>query len=65
MLANCDVIVFFQFMVNLLPSGSQIMGAWFLKHTFPIKVTFCVTKTENRTKKSLTQFLYHFWAQFP
>ena len=65
MLANCDVIVFLQFMVNLLPSGNQIMGAWFLKHTFPITATFCVTKTENRTKKSLTQFLYYFWAQFP
>ena len=31
------------------------LGAESIKLTFSLKVTFCLTKNENRTKKSLTQ----------
>ena len=39
---------FFQFMAKAWPD------AWSVKPTFSFKVTFYLTKTENRTKKSLT-----------
>ena len=52
----------FQFMVNLELSESQIPDAQSLKLTFSsvkltfsLIVTFYLTKTENRTKKSVTQ----------
>ena len=45
---NCDIIAFFQFMVNLQPSGSRIPNAGSLA------IAFYLTKTENRTKKLLT-----------
>ena len=57
----CQKIVislsFFQFMVNSEQSRSRIAGAQFVKLTFSLIVTFYLTKTktENRTKKSLTQ----------
>ena len=44
----------FQFMANLEQSVSQILDAEFAKLMFSLIVTFYVTKTENRTKKSLT-----------
>ena len=50
---NCDIIVFFQFMCNLQPSGSLIPDAW------SIKLTFSLREPENKTKKSLTQLLYY------
>ena len=46
---------FFQFMANLEQSGSPIPVAQSVKLTFLLKVTFHLTKTENRAKKSLTQ----------
>ena len=57
---------FFQFMANLEPSRSQIPDAWSVKLTFSLTITFYLTKTENRTKKSLRQlshccFEYIFW----
>ena len=33
--------------------GSRIPDAQSIKLTFSLKITFCLTKTENRTKKSL------------
>ena len=44
---------FFQFIANLEQSGSKIPDVWSVKHTFSLKVTFYLTKTESRTKKSL------------
>ena len=44
---------FFQFMAKAWPDALSV------KPTFSFKVTFYLTKTENRTKKSLTQLLYH------
>ena len=57
---------FFQFMANLEPSRSQIPDAWSVKLTFSLTITFYLTKTGNRTKKSLRQlshcsFEYIFW----
>ena len=50
---------FFQFMANSEKSRSRIPDAQSEKLTFSLKVTFYLTKTENRTKKSLTQFSHH------
>ena len=56
---SCRKIVtslsFFQFMANLEQSGSQIPDAESAKLMFSLIVTFYLTKSENRTKKSLTQ----------
>ena len=45
----------FQFMANLEQSGGWIPDAESTKLIFSLIVTFYLTKTENRTKKSLTQ----------
>ena len=58
MSGNWDIIVFFQFMVNLQPSESQIPETWSIKLTFSLIVTFHLTKPENKTKKFLTQLSY-------
>ena len=59
MMTSCQQFVtslpFFRFMANLEPSGSRIPDALSVKLTFSLKVTFYLTKTENRTKKSFTQ----------
>ena len=46
---------FFQFMANLEQFGSRILDAESVKLIFSLIVTFYITKTENRTKKSLTK----------
>ena len=46
---------FYQSIPNLDQSGNRIREAWSVKPTCLSTVTFCITKTENRTKKSLTQ----------
>ena len=46
---------FFQVTVNLKQSGSQIPDAGSVKLTFSLIVTLYLTKTENKTKKPLTQ----------
>ena len=51
--------LFFQFIANLQPSGSRIPDAWSIKLTFSSIVTFHLTKTGNRAKKSLTQLLHY------
>ena len=50
---------FFQFMANLELSGNRIPDALLVKITFPLIVTFYLTKTENKTKKSLMQFSHY------
>ena len=52
---NYDVVAIFQFTANLEQSGSQIPDAQSVKFIFSLKITCYLTKTENRTKKSLTQ----------
>ena len=46
---------FFGFLPNLEQSGGLILYAESAKSMFLVIVTFRLTKTENRTKKSLTQ----------
>ena len=62
MMALCRQIaaslLFFQFMANLEQTGSRIPDAYSAKLTFSLTVTFYLTKTENRTKKFLTQLLH-------
>ena len=41
---------FFQFMVNLQPSESQIPDTWSIKSIFSSIVTFYFTDPQNRTK---------------
>ena len=54
---NCDIILtqFFKFMDNLEHSGSRIPDTKSVKLMFSLTVTFYLTKTENKTKTSLTQ----------
>ena len=60
-LTSCRKIVksllVFGFLVNLEQSGGRIPDTESAKVMFSVKVTFFLTKTENRTKKSLTQRL--------
>ena len=51
MLENCDVIFFFGFLVNLEQSGGRIPDIESAKVMFSVIATFCLTKSENRTKK--------------
>ena len=46
---------FFEFLANLEQSGGRIPNTESAKVIFSIIVTFCLKKTENRTKASLTQ----------
>ena len=52
---NCDAIVIFGFLANLEHSGGRIPNTESAKVIFSLIVTFCLTKTANRTKKSLSQ----------
>ena len=58
MLTSCRNIVtslsFFRFLANLEPSRGLIPDTESAKGMFSVIGTFCLTKTENRTKKSLT-----------
>ena len=61
MSANCDFIAIFliygQFgELRKMDSGRKTV--WSVKLTFSLIVTFCVTKTDNRTEKYLTQLSY-------
>ena len=49
---------FFRVEANLKKSGNRIPNAWSVKLTFSLTTTFYLTKTEKRTKKSLTQHSY-------
>ena len=50
----CDVIVIFQIFHQLELSGGRIPDTESAKAMFSVMVTFCLTETENRTKKSRT-----------
>ena len=50
---------FFGFMANLEQSGGRTSDTETAKVMFSVTVTFCLTKTENRTKKSLTQLSHY------
>ena len=55
MSGNCDVIVIFQ----IYGQVGAIRNAKPIKLTFSLTVTFYLAKTENRTKKSLTQLSHY------
>ena len=63
MMMSCQQIVisliFFQFMANLEQFGSQITEAWSLKLIFSLTLTLYLKKSQNRTKKYLTQLSYY------
>ena len=63
MLTSCQTIVtslsFFRFLVNLEWSQGWIPDTESAKVMFSVTVTFCLTETENRTKKSLTQLSHY------
>ena len=50
---------FFGFLANLEQSGGRIPDTESAKVVFSVTQTFCLTKTENRTKKSLTQLSHY------
>ena len=54
---------FFQIMANLEQSGSRILDAQHVKFIFSLVETFFLSKTENRTKKSLTQPSHYCFEQ--
>ena len=58
-MASCQQVVmslsFIKFLDNLEQSGSRISDAYSVKLIFSLKVTFYLTKTGSRTKKSLAQ----------
>ena len=62
-ITSCREIVtplsFFQFMANFEQSGSRIPDVQHVKLIFSLIATFYLRKTENRTKKSLTQHSHY------
>ena len=60
---SCRKIVtslsFFGFLANLDQFGGRIPDTESANVMFSVTVTFCFTKTEKRTKKSLTQLSHY------
>ena len=57
---NCNVIViFFGFLASLEQSGGRIPDTESAEVMLSVTVTFSLTKTKNRTKKSLTQLSHY------
>ena len=60
---SCRKIVtslsFFGFLANLEQSEGRIPDTESAEVMFLVIVTFCLTKTENRTKESLTQLSHY------
>ena len=56
---NYDVIVIFEFLANLEQSGGRIPDKESAKVILSLIATFFLTKTENRTTKSLTQLSHY------
>ena len=52
---NCDVIAIFR----IFQFRGWIPDTKSAKFMFSVMITFCLTKTENRTKKSLTQLSHY------
>ena len=67
MLTSCQKIVtsqsLFGFLANLEQSGGRIPDTESAKVMFSVIVTFCLTKTKNRTKKSLTELSHYCFQQ--
>ena len=55
---------FFGFLANLEQSGCRNPDTESAEVMFSVTVTFCLTKTENRTKKSLTQLSHYNFEQW-
>ena len=53
------LLPFFRFLANSEQSGGWIADTESAKVTFSVIGTFCLTKSENRTKKSLTQVSHY------
>ena len=62
-MTSCRKIVtllsFFRFLANLEQSGGRIPYTESAKVMFPVIANFCLTKTETRTKKYLTQLSHY------
>ena len=56
---NCNVIVIFWILANLEQSRGRIPDKESAKVMFSIIVAFCLTKSENRAEKSLTQLSHY------
>ena len=56
---NCDVIVIFRIFSQFGAVRRPVSGTESAKVMFSVIAAFCLTKTENRTKKSLTQLPYY------
>ena len=56
------LLSFVQFIANLEQSVICIPGAWSVKLTFSLTITFYLAKTKNRTKTSLT-YLPYYWFE--
>ena len=56
---NCHVIVFFLIYGQSAATRRSVSGRMVIKLTFLLPITFDVTKTENQTRKSLTQLSYY------
>ena len=56
---NCDAIVIFGILANLGQPEGRIPDTESAKVIFSVIVTFCFTKTENRTKIPLTQLSHY------
>ena len=50
------LLSFYQFMANLERSGSRVPDRYSVKLMFSLIVTFYLSKTANRAKKSLTEY---------
>ena len=55
---------FFGFLANLEQSGGRIPDTDSAEVMFSVTATICLTKTENRTKISLTQFSHYCFEQW-
>ena len=66
-MTSCSIIVtslsFFRFLTNFELFGSRIPDAQSIKLTFLLIVTFYLTKTERKIKKSLTQLSHRYFEQ--
>ena len=56
---NCDVIAIFRIFGQF--GAIQRLDSEPAKVMFSVIATFCLTKTENRTKKSLTQLSHYYF----
>ena len=58
---NVTPLIFFRFLANLEQSEGWIPYTESGKFMFSVMVTFCLTKPENRTKKSIAQLSHYYF----